>query len=77
MNNTQKLDDIRQRIETRLDVLQRVNVVMFERVTGNVLYRAATAASRVRIWACSCRPECALGLPAGTRHLLRVGGGLF
>ena len=37
MNNTQKLDDIRRRlriIETRLDVLQRVNVIVFERVTG-------------------------------------------
>jgi hypothetical protein len=37
VNNTQKLDDIRRRlrvIETRLDVLQRVNVIVFERVTG-------------------------------------------
>ena len=37
MNNTQKLDDIRRRlrvIETRLDVLQRVNVIVFERVPG-------------------------------------------
>ena len=37
MNNTQKLDDIRRRlrvIEARLNVIQRVNVIVFERVTG-------------------------------------------
>jgi len=39
VNNTDKLDDIRRRlrvIETRLDILQRVNVIMFERLTGTV-----------------------------------------
>lgn len=37
MNNTDKLDDIRRRlwrIETRLAIIQRVNVIMFERITG-------------------------------------------
>lgn len=37
MNSTEKLDDIRRRlrvIETRLNVIQRVNVIVFERVTG-------------------------------------------
>jgi len=37
MNNTDKLDDIRRRLrvmETRLDILQRVNVITFERLTG-------------------------------------------
>jgi hypothetical protein len=35
VNNTQKPDDIRRLrvIETRLGVLQRVNVIVFERVT--------------------------------------------
>jgi hypothetical protein len=37
VNNTEKLDDIRRRlrvIDTRLDIIQRVNVIMFERLTG-------------------------------------------
>jgi hypothetical protein len=37
VNNTEKLDDIRRRlrhIETRLAIIQRANVVMFERITG-------------------------------------------
>jgi hypothetical protein len=37
MNSTQKLDDIRRRIrriETRLDVIQRANVMVFERIIG-------------------------------------------
>jgi hypothetical protein len=37
MNNTDKLDDIRRRlrrIETRLGIIQRVNIITFERVTG-------------------------------------------
>jgi hypothetical protein len=37
MNNTEKLDDIRRRlrrIETRLGIVQRVSVIVFERVTG-------------------------------------------
>jgi hypothetical protein len=36
VNNTDKLDDIRRRlrrIETRLAIIQRVNVIMFERIT--------------------------------------------
>jgi hypothetical protein len=38
VNNTDKLDDIRlrlRRIETRLAIIQRVNVIMFERITGH------------------------------------------
>jgi hypothetical protein len=37
VNNTEKLDDIRRRlqvIDTRLAVIQRASVVMFERITG-------------------------------------------
>jgi hypothetical protein len=37
VNNTEKLDDIRRRllrIETRLTIVQRVNVIIFERTTG-------------------------------------------
>jgi hypothetical protein len=37
VSNTEKLDDIRRRlrvIEARLNVIQRVNVIVFERVTG-------------------------------------------
>ena len=37
MNNTDKLDDIRRRLrhmEARFAIVQRVNVIMFERVTG-------------------------------------------
>jgi hypothetical protein len=40
VNNTQKLDDIRRRlrvIETRLDIIQRTGVIVFERVTGGSL----------------------------------------
>ena len=35
MNNTEKLDDIRRRlrvIETRLTIIQRASIVMFERI---------------------------------------------
>ena len=37
MNNTDKLDDIRRRLrvmEAHMRILQRVNVVMYERLTG-------------------------------------------
>ena len=37
MNNTEKLDSIRRtlrRVETRLAIIQRTNVIMFERITG-------------------------------------------
>jgi hypothetical protein len=37
MNNTEKLDAIKRtlrRIETRLGIIQRTNVIMFERITG-------------------------------------------
>jgi len=37
MNNTEKLDGIKRtlrRIETRLGIVQRTNVIMFERITG-------------------------------------------
>jgi hypothetical protein len=37
VNNTEKLDDIRRRlrhIETRLAIIQRTNVIVYERVTG-------------------------------------------
>jgi hypothetical protein len=40
MNNTQKLDDTRRRlriIETRLAVLQRVSMIVFEQVAGGTL----------------------------------------
>ena len=40
VNNTDKLDDIRRRlrhIETRLAIIQRTNVVVYERVTGRAL----------------------------------------
>lgn len=37
MNNTEKLDGIKRtlrRIETQLGIIQRINVIMFERITG-------------------------------------------
>lgn len=37
MNSTEKLDSIRRtlrRIETQLAIIQRTNVIMFERITG-------------------------------------------
>jgi hypothetical protein len=37
MNNTEKLDSIRRtlrRIETQLAIIQRTNVIIFERITG-------------------------------------------
>jgi hypothetical protein len=40
VNNTQKLDDIRRRlrvIETRLDIIQRTGLTVFERVAGGSL----------------------------------------
>lgn len=40
MNNTDKLDDIRRRlrhIETRLAIIQRTSVIVYERVTGRAL----------------------------------------
>jgi hypothetical protein len=40
VNNTQKLDDIRRRlrvIETRLDIIQRAGLAVFERVAGGSL----------------------------------------
>jgi hypothetical protein len=43
LNNTEKLDDIRRRLrvmETRLAILQRVNVIMFERLTGGAFPRS-------------------------------------
>jgi hypothetical protein len=40
MNNTEKLDDIRRRlrvIETRLTIIQRASIVIFERTTRGFL----------------------------------------
>ena len=40
MNNTQKLDDIRRRlrvIETRLTIIQRASIIMFEQATRGSL----------------------------------------
>jgi hypothetical protein len=37
MNNTEKLESIRRtlrRVETQLAIIQRANVIMFERITG-------------------------------------------
>jgi hypothetical protein len=37
MNNTERLDSIRRtlrRVETRLTIIQRTNVIVFERITG-------------------------------------------
>jgi hypothetical protein len=45
MNNTDKLDDIRRRlrrIETRLGKIQRVSVIVFERVTGRASRQAGS-----------------------------------
>ena len=42
MNNTDKLDDIRRRLrvmEAHMRILQRVNVVMYERLTGGAYPR--------------------------------------
>jgi hypothetical protein len=37
MNNTEKLDGVRRtlrRIETQVGIIQRINIIMFERITG-------------------------------------------